>query len=140
MTTYCFFFFSFFTNDKMSFAINRYNLQINSSSPITFPNASPTPKLFSTPSKKIPENQPWQDVPQLIDYTKRVLLQEQQDLYYRHTPDSLISSPSPFQEQIIGSPYIKEPIHDPIIERSNPPPPSKFTSFFSKIKKVASGK
>lgn len=34
--------------------------QYNTPSPVVFPSASPTPKLYSTPTKKLPEVQPWQ--------------------------------------------------------------------------------
>lgn len=32
----------------------------NTPSPVVFPSASPTPKLYSTPTNKLPEVQPWQ--------------------------------------------------------------------------------
>lgn len=39
------------------------NRHFNTPSPIVFPSASPTPKLFSTPTKKLPEVQkPWQEM------------------------------------------------------------------------------
>lgn len=34
----------------------------NTPSPVVFPTASPTPKLFSTPSKKLPEAKSWQGI------------------------------------------------------------------------------
>ncbi|GAN08266.1 hypothetical protein MAM1_0196c07773 [Mucor ambiguus] len=37
------------------------NRQFNTPSPVVFPSASPTPKLYSTPSKKLPQVQAWQD-------------------------------------------------------------------------------
>ncbi|CEP18403.1 hypothetical protein [Parasitella parasitica] len=37
------------------------NRQLNTPSPVVFPSASPTPKLLSTPSKKLPSVRAWQD-------------------------------------------------------------------------------
>lgn len=37
------------------------NRQFNTPSPVVFPSASPTPKLYSTPSKKLPQVESWQD-------------------------------------------------------------------------------
>lgn len=37
------------------------NRQFNTPSPVVFPSASPTPKLYSTPSKKLPQVEAWQD-------------------------------------------------------------------------------
>ncbi|CAO3642672.1 unnamed protein product [Mucor hiemalis] len=48
---------------------NTPNRFFNTPSPVVFPTASPTPKLFSTPSKKLPEAKSWQgieSVPQSI--------------------------------------------------------------------------
>ncbi|KAI8358406.1 hypothetical protein BD560DRAFT_426324 [Blakeslea trispora] len=36
--------------------------QFNSPSPIIFPSASPTPKLYSTPTKKLPDTGAWQEI------------------------------------------------------------------------------
>ncbi|KAI9356123.1 hypothetical protein BD770DRAFT_444369 [Pilaira anomala] len=36
------------------------NRIINTPSPVVFPSASPTPKLYSTPTNKLPEVKPWQ--------------------------------------------------------------------------------
>lgn len=38
------------------------NRHFNTPSPVVFPSASPTPKLYSTPTKKLPEVQPWQEI------------------------------------------------------------------------------
>ncbi|KAK4517320.1 uncharacterized protein ATC70_000655 [Mucor velutinosus] len=38
------------------------NRQFNTPSPVVFPAASPTPKLYSTPSKKLPQVEAWQDI------------------------------------------------------------------------------
>ncbi|KAI8053176.1 uncharacterized protein B0P05DRAFT_561885 [Gilbertella persicaria] len=36
--------------------------QLNTPSPVVFPSASPTPKLYSTPSKKLPNVKSWQEI------------------------------------------------------------------------------
>ncbi|KAL9538960.1 hypothetical protein MBANPS3_010554 [Mucor bainieri] len=53
------------------------NRQFNTPSPVVFPSASPTPKLYSTPSKKLPQVEAWQDnigiesAPQQYNYSSR---------------------------------------------------------------------
>lgn len=54
MNVYLCFFLSFYSAQKM-------NRQFNTPSPVVFPSASPTPKLYSTPSKKLPQVEAWQD-------------------------------------------------------------------------------
>lgn len=39
----------------------KMNRQFNTPSPVVFPSASPTPKLYSTPNKKLPQVEAWQD-------------------------------------------------------------------------------
>jgi hypothetical protein len=38
------------------------NRHLNTPSPVVFPSASPTPKLYSTPTKKLPQVRPWQEI------------------------------------------------------------------------------
>ncbi|KAI9478007.1 MAG: hypothetical protein EXX96DRAFT_618960 [Benjaminiella poitrasii] len=45
----------------MSEDIQQYR-QSNTPSPIIFPSSSPTPKLYSTPNKKLPDGQQWQEI------------------------------------------------------------------------------
>ncbi|GAA5807241.1 hypothetical protein MFLAVUS_000597 [Mucor flavus] len=41
---------------------NLPNRAFNTPSPVVFPSASPTPKLYSTPTQKLPEVKSWQDI------------------------------------------------------------------------------
>jgi hypothetical protein len=47
--------------DRPSYRINSPP-NINSPSPVYFPSASPTPKLYSTPANKVPESKPWNEL------------------------------------------------------------------------------
>ncbi|CEG76080.1 hypothetical protein RMATCC62417_11022 [Rhizopus microsporus] len=114
----------------------------NRSSPVIFPSASPTPKLYMTPSKKIPEVMPWQEMafdayhnPNIFSYEDSILkMKERYQLSTTMSPLSIIDpmddldlqlseedllsfSSSAQNEIIIGSPFIPSPVQDPIAER-----------------------
>ncbi|CAO3634709.1 unnamed protein product [Mucor fragilis] len=60
------------------------NRQFNTPSPVVFPSASPTPKLYSTPSKKLPQVEAWQDNIG-IDSTTIQLQQQRKTAHQQHT-------------------------------------------------------
>lgn len=45
-----------------------YHGHFNTPSPVVFPSASPTPKLYGTPTKKLPEVKPWQGIESVPKY------------------------------------------------------------------------
>ncbi|KAG1289312.1 hypothetical protein G6F66_009406 [Rhizopus arrhizus] len=74
----------------------------NRSSPIIFPSSSPTPKLYATLSKKIPEVEPWQDAtldfcqsPNLFGYEDSIL--KMREKYHLSSTDSPLSMVSDIQ-------------------------------------------
>lgn len=139
------------------------NRPLNTPSPVVFPSASPTPKLYTTPSKKVPDIQQWQEFgiesfPQMYKNNREKANMSISndsvfsDPYFNEEEylSSLISStatspsplrrpasfhsPSPLQnEPIIGSPLIKETVADPIVER-----PRRFSESYTEPEPVNS--
>ncbi|KAG2198410.1 hypothetical protein INT47_008987 [Mucor saturninus] len=62
--------------------------QYNTPSPVVFPSASPTPKLYSTPTKKLPEVQPWQGTGiESVPINHHDLHNEKEEDYHQHNHD-----------------------------------------------------